>query len=189
MFFFLDRTKEKSADLLGFFFIGPPQLPRLEGDSGLSLEKSNSATDSNAMRAKFHAKVFGPPPVGSTGERGSGPPHLVPQPSAGQVVSSKNVWVPPRRSILAYFTAKPPDRSSATANVDLDYDSDKSYSSENEDEPDDDDALEGKVAIEIPAHANANSYAWAIMRLATCRRALERVCQFVNVCGFEMNGE
>lgn len=113
---------------------------------------------------------------------------MLPQSSSGQVLSSKNVWVPPRGSILAYFTAKPPEKSNID-HLGFDYDSDKSYSSENESENEDDSQRETSNQTEIPAHANANSYAWAIMRLTTCRRALERVCRFVNVSGFEINGE
>ncbi|KRZ61540.1 DmX-like protein 1 [Trichinella nativa] len=131
--------------------------------------------DSAKLRAKFHYKVFG--------KSASNPSQAT---ASHRLMSSRLEWVQPKKSIIAYYTSKPPLLMEEEEQFGYDSDdSEQNSESESENEDPDESTYESRAEEESKEHSNPNSYSWQIIRLALVRQATHRVRQFLAVAGID----
>ncbi|KRY70236.1 DmX-like protein 2 [Trichinella pseudospiralis] len=149
-------------------------------DGGSYSKNDNEGTveqlDSAKLRAKFHYKVFG--------KSASNPNQATT--TSHRLVSSRLEWVQPKKSIIAYYTSKPPLLMEEEEQFGYDSDdSDQDSESESQDDTDECTINGSSSAEESKEHSNPNSYSWQIIRLALVRQAAHRVRQFLAVAGID----
>ncbi|CAD5215760.1 unnamed protein product [Bursaphelenchus okinawaensis] len=115
-------------------------------------------------RTSFHAKVLGVNEVTK-------------QPMTKQVLSC---WVPPKKSLVQFFAEKvAPDPKAPNEVV---FDSDQSES----DLSDDEDQFDINLEVMTRPHKDPNSYAWLLIRFSCVLQQIERLKNFLQVAGFEI---
>uniref|UniRef100_A0A914XKC3 WD_REPEATS_REGION domain-containing protein n=1 Tax=Plectus sambesii TaxID=2011161 RepID=A0A914XKC3_9BILA len=148
-----------------------PKSPAARDSSPLSIDRLTTAIDSSSIRSKLNAKLFGP---GSPAL-----PNGAPASNIGSMVEQTVLrWVPPKKSLVSFFSSKPLTNVRDELGVEYDSEDAVSEAAESDDEQLDENEL-------APQHSDPSSYAWAILRLALVKQLIFRLQQFLSLCGQE----
>ncbi|CAJ0582912.1 unnamed protein product, partial [Mesorhabditis spiculigera] len=139
-----------------------PSRPSSGSVSSDTATAEQTSLDSNTLRAKLHAKVFGADAQGTSN-----------RPAVTPIIEHTLLkWVPPNRNIVQLLSEK------SANEMGVDYDSDTDSEADAHDDEDRDD--EGFCTA-----ADPDSYSWAIIRLAVVEQMIARLKQFLVLSGFD----